>query len=107
MGKAMIKLHPVLTLDTDGELLNKHYDNGKESTIEGMEKVFSVRDMIGYCKIVVYKYVSREKGQNLLDLIKVEAYTRYLTELLKIDEQYHEVTIHNYWNIAKMEWRFR
>jgi len=107
MRVLMPKLHPVLTLDENGELLNKHYDNGEESTIEKMEKIYSVRDMVGYCRVAIYKYHSREKGQNDSDDVKIAAYTRYLDVLNSIESQYNEVTIHNYWNIAGIEWSYR
>lgn len=102
-----MKLHPLLTKSEDGTLLNKHYDNGKETTIEEMERIFPISKMIGWAEVTIFKYQKREKGQNESDLVKIAAYTRYKDELNKIDPQYHSMSPYNYWGMAGIEWVFK
>lgn len=81
-AKRNIELHP---------LINKsslHYDTGKTSAIEELEKVLTVTEMIGFCKGNIFKYQYRleEKGQKESDLAKIKTYKAYLSLLEQLDD---------------------
>ncbi len=77
-----MKLHP---------LINKaspHYDKGKKSAIEELEKQLTVTEMIGFCKgnIFKYRYRLEDKGQKESDLKKIQTYENYLKLLERLDD---------------------
>lgn len=53
-----MKLHPLINKEAS------HYDTGKISAIEELEKVLTVTEMIGFCKANIFKYQYRldDKG---------------------------------------------
>ena len=77
-----MKLHPLINKEA------AHYDTGKTSAIEELEKVLTVTEMIGFCKANIFKYRYRleVKGQKESDLTKIKTYENYLEVLLKLDE---------------------
>ena len=76
------KLHPLINKNS------AHYDTGKTSAIEELEKLLTVTEMIGFCKgnIFKYKYRLEEKGQKESDIAKIKTYEAYLKLLEQLDD---------------------
>ena len=76
--------HPLLNPES-----NKHYNSSDKTCIEEMEEIFTVDEMISYCKVNIFKYEFRKdiKGQKESDLKKIETYKNYLKflEIFKED----------------------
>ena len=77
-----MKLHPLINKDSP------HYDTGKKSAIEELEKRLTVTEMIGFCKgnIFKYRYRLEHKGNKESDLKKIETYENYLKLLERLDD---------------------
>ena len=77
-----MKLHPLINKDSS------HYDKGKKSAIEELEKQLTVTEMIGFCKgnIFKYRYRLEDKGQKEIDLKKIQTYENYLKLLERLDD---------------------
>ena len=77
-----MKLHPLINK------ASSHYDNGKKSAIEELEKKLTVTEMIGFCKgnIFKYRYRLEDKGQKESDLKKIQTYENYLKLLESLDD---------------------
>ena len=77
-----MKLHPLINKDSS------HYDKGKKSAIEELEKQLTVTEMIGFCKgnIFKYRYRLEDKGQKESDLKKIQTYENYLKLLERLDD---------------------
>ena len=88
-------LHPLINKDSS------HYDTGKTTAIEEMEKNLTVTEMAGFCKANIFKYEYRKphKGQKESDEIKIKSYVQYLVLLgecstykdLKVCEAYQKL----------------
>lgn len=97
-------------------LINKqdssHYDreDGKVA-IEEMEKVLSVREMIGFCNASLFKYQWRldRKGQKEADVRKIKTYNLYLGALVRLlqDGIYEQTIVHRGWELSGQKWRYR
>ena len=77
-----MKLHPLINKES------AHYDTGKTSAIEELEKVLTVTEMIGFCKANIFKYQYRldDKGQKESDIKKIRTYEEYLKLLTQLDD---------------------
>jgi len=99
-----MKLHPLINKESS------HYDTGKTSAIEELEKVLTVTEMIGFCKANIFKYQYRldEKGQKESDLQKIKTYEDYLTLLLRLDDAgYFLDTVAIALNKSMLQFRYR
>ena len=72
-------LHPLINPESS------HYD-GEVTTIEKMEDVFTVMEMISFCKVNIFKYEDRKerKGQFESDVKKIMTYKNYMQTLSKL-----------------------
>ncbi len=99
-------LHPILNKDSAG-----HYDIGKTSAIEELEKELSIREAIGFCKANCFKYEFRQdhRGQKESDIRKIATYKAYQKELqrLILDGVDSDISVANGWKARGKEWRFR
>ncbi len=100
----LVKLHPLINK------ASSHYDTGKTSAIEELEKELTVTEMIGFCKANIYKYKYRleHKGQKESDQQKIKTYEDYLTVLLKLyDMDYFDDTVALALDKAMLRFRYR
>ena len=99
-----MKLHPLINKEAS------HYDTGKTSAIEELEKVLTVTEMIGFCKANIFKYQYRldEKGQKQSDLAKIKTYENYLALLESLsDMEYYDDEVSLALAKAMMQFRYR
>lgn len=71
-------MHPLINKEST------HYNNRDNPTIKKMEDIYTVEDMISFCKVNIFKYEDREKGQNESDKKKIKTYEDYLDLLYKL-----------------------
>jgi len=99
-----MKLHPLINKES------AHYDTGKTSAIEELEKVLTVTEMIGFCKANIFKYQYRleEKGQKESDIKKIRTYENYLSLLEELsDSGYYDDEVSLALGKAMIEFRYR
>jgi len=99
-----MKLHPLINKESS------HYDTGKTSAIEELEKVLTVTEMIGFCKANIFKYRYRleEKGQKDSDIKKIRTYENYLSLLEELsDSGYYDDEVSLALGKAMIEFRYR
>ena len=75
-------IHPLLDPNST------HYDTQEKPTIYYIEEKLTIAEMIGVCKFHQMKYDMREKGQNDLDIQKIQRYTNYMHFLTKCMRNY-------------------
>lgn len=99
-----MKLHPLINKES------AHYDTGKTSAIEELEKRLTVTEMIGFCKANIFKYEYRleEKGQKESDLTKIKTYEDYLALLEDLsDSGYYDDEVSLALGKAMLQFRYR
>lgn len=99
-----MKLHPLINKNSP------HYDTGKTSAIEKLEKQLTVTEMIGFCKANIFKYNYRldEKGQKERDKEKIKTYEDYLALLLELyDMDYFDDIVALALDKAMLQFRYR
>jgi len=99
-----MKLHPLINKESS------HYDTGKTSAIEELEKVLTVTEMIGFCKANIFKYQYRleNKGQKESDIKKIHTYENYLSLLEDLsDSGYYDDEVSLALGKAMLEFKYR
>jgi hypothetical protein len=98
-----MNLHPLINKNS------KHYDTGNKTTIEKLEDILTVREMIGACKFNIYKYEDRAdfKGQKKEDLEKIKTYVDYLELLLTIDSMSSDFTVKKAFELNGLSFKYR
>ena len=93
-------------------LINKkssHYDNGDKTTIEQIESVLTVEQMIGACIFNIMKYQDRKdhKEQHDSDIEKIKSYDRYKYMLECLDVRFKDVIVSDVYKRLGIEWSYR
>lgn len=99
-----MKLHPLINKNSP------HYDTGKTSAIEELEKQLTVTEMIGFCKANIFKYNYRlhDKGQKESDQEKIKTYEDYLSLLQTLyDMDYFDDIVALALDKAMLRFRYR
>ena len=99
----MKELHPLINPKSS------HYDNSEKTTIEKIEDVLTVEQMIGASFFNVMKYTDRlhHKGQKESDLEKIVTYQRYYDFLINIDVRLLHLKVSDAYKRLGIEWRYR
>ena len=90
--------HPLIQKTASGENLNSHYDKLDEPSIMKVEKKFTRKEIIAWCRINEIKYTVRMdfKGQKESDHNKRLTYMNYANFLQNLNLTDYEETLPMY-----------
>jgi len=103
--KKTLPLHPLINPNA------KHYRAGKgETSLETIEKKYTVIQAIAWCLITIDKYELRKdhKGQKESDEFKIKTYQDYYVELMELSNAgLAHTKVMDAWDRSHKHWRYR